>query len=329
MKVLVTGANGFLGRGIVAAFLEHGHEVRALVRPTAQMDGIPWRDRVEIVRADLRNHNGLAAFFDGVDVLVHLAATVTADDDTHFNCTVVGTERLLQAMAGTQTRRLVLASSFSVYGWSQAKGVFDETTALETNVYERGGYAVAKLWQERVARRFSEERQWGLTVMRPGIVWGPGHESVPGAILSLGPLRFVFGVGRQVPLTYIDNCAESFVLAVERVEQSEGQTFNVVDPERVTAWRYAGQYIAKSGIGGVRVPLPYICMAVLARCADLTRKLLFGSKGRLPSMLTPRRVAFFKPLRFSSRKLTEQLGWQPLRTFEQACDRCFNGDKDK
>ena len=117
MRVLITGANGFLGRHVVAEFLRRGHAVRALVRPAARLDDLGWPEPVEVVRADLRVSRELAAAFAGVDVLVHLAAAVTGGEDAQLAATVVGTERLLDAMARSQTGRLVLASSFSVYDW--------------------------------------------------------------------------------------------------------------------------------------------------------------------------------------------------------------------
>ena len=118
MRVVVTGARGFLGGAVVAALLRRGHMVRALIRPASQIDNLVWASRVEIVRADLRSRGSLASAFEGADVLVHLAARVGGGDGAQMADTVVGTERLLEAMAGSTTRRLVLASSFSVYDWS-------------------------------------------------------------------------------------------------------------------------------------------------------------------------------------------------------------------
>src|SRR4051795_6559369 len=77
VRVLITGANGFLGRHAIAEFLQRGHSVRALVRPAARLDDLDWPGRVEVVRADLRVTQDLTGLFGGVDILVHLAAAVT------------------------------------------------------------------------------------------------------------------------------------------------------------------------------------------------------------------------------------------------------------
>jgi UDP-glucose 4-epimerase len=110
MKALVTGAAGFLGRHVVGALRARGHAVRALVRPAARLEDLPWAASVEIMRADLRAARDLEPAFDGIDTLVHLAAAVGGGDDAQFASTVVGTERLLGAMARTSCKRVVLVS---------------------------------------------------------------------------------------------------------------------------------------------------------------------------------------------------------------------------
>ncbi len=167
MNVLITGANGFLGRHVVDAFAQRGHRVRAMVRPASKLPALAWGSHVEVVLADLRTSRELRTAFDGIDALVHLAAATSGDDEGQFASSVVGTERLLDAMARSQTRRLVLASSFSVYGFSQVHRRLTEDSPLEERIYERDGYAIAKLWQERVARRMSQQHAWDLTVLRP------------------------------------------------------------------------------------------------------------------------------------------------------------------
>src|SRR6516164_6814188 len=117
MRALVTGANGFLGRHVVGALLAREIEVRAMVRPAARLMGLDWPASVEVFRADLRTSCELRRAFEGVDVLLHLAAVVSGGEDAQFAGTVVGTERLLDAMATTACQRLVLCSSFSLYDY--------------------------------------------------------------------------------------------------------------------------------------------------------------------------------------------------------------------
>jgi nucleoside-diphosphate-sugar epimerase len=328
MKVLVTGANGFLGRHVVAALVGRGHAVRALVRPASRLDGPGgpgWSRSVEIFRADLRAARDLDRAFDGVDVLVHLAAAVSGGEDAQFASGVVGTEKLMAAMARSQTRRVVLASSFSVYDWSAARGTLDEETPVEpsADLYGRDGYAVAKVWQERVVRRASGVHGWDLTVLRPGFIWGRGNEYLACLGQKVGPLHLLFAPAAKIPLTHVENCAECFTLAAE-TSGAAGETLNVIDDQGISAWRYLGDHLRLSGARGLRVPVPYVLAMAPVRLAQLTSRLIFRGKGKLPSLLVPCRFeARFKPLRFSNQKAREALGWRPALSYEEALRRTY------
>jgi nucleoside-diphosphate-sugar epimerase len=315
LKVLITGANGFLGRRVVAEFLQRGHSVRALVRPAAKVERLGWPETVEVFLADLRASRDLVSAFEGIDAVVHLAAGVTGGEDAQFAASVVGTERLLEAMAKSWTKRLVLASSFSVYDWSALKvgSLLDEDSPIEPpgDLYDRDGYAVAKVWQERVARRMAEENGWALTVLRPGFLWGRGNEEIAGLGQKLGRFQLVFGPSTRLPLSHVDNCAHAFAEATEN-PRAIGQTFNIVDDEGPTIWQYLGDFLRGTGERRLRVPIPYGLAIAGVRLARWTSKKVFRGKGKLPSILVPCRFeARFKPLQFTNRKAREVLGWVP------------------
>ena len=326
MRVLITGANGFLGARVVRAFKEAGIGVRALVRPAARVQPQGQGDEVEVFRADLRGGEPLEAAFDGIDVLVHLAACVVGDDEERFFSTVVGTERLLAAMARTETKKLVLASTFSVYDWSEVRSVLDESSPLEADLYGRDGYAVAKAWQERVARRDSAAHGFDLRVLRPGFIWGPGRTDLAGVGMRIGSVQLVFGMpSRRIPLTHVDNCASSFVL-VATDDRAAGETYNVVDDEGVSAWRFARDELRMRGERCLCVPIPYALAYGITRLARATSRWIFGPGGKLPSILVPERFeARFKPLRFGNRKLREELGWAPTLDYPDALRASFDG----
>ena len=326
LKVLVTGASGFLGRHVVAEFLRRGHAVRAMVRPAARVDPaeLGWDGDVELTRADLRAARDLPDAFGGVDALVHLAAAVTGGEEVQFAASVIGTEKLLAAMAASSCRRLVLASSFSVYDWSAIRGALTEDSPLEAHLYDRDGYAVAKFWQEKVARRLSEENGWDLTVLRPGFIWGRGNEYLFGVGQTAGSFEVVIGPTRQMPLTHVENCAYAFVTATEK-QEAIGKTFNVVDGHDVSVWRYAGEYHRRFGVRRRRVPVPYWLGMLATRVIQRASKAIFKGKGKLPSLFVPCRFeARFKPLKFSNDKLRNVLGWKPPLNFEQCLRRTYD-----
>jgi nucleoside-diphosphate-sugar epimerase len=321
MKVLVTGAGGFLGRSVVDRLVQRGHTVRAIVRPTSPKPA--WPSEVEIFRADLRVAKDLVAAFDGVDTVLHLAAAVTGSEDMQFASTVVATERFLDAMSKSAVKRLIHVSSLVVYNWSKARTCMDEETPLEDNPYAMGGYTISKIWQERVVSRFAEGHSWNLTIVRPGFIWGLDHAEIAGMGRKFGKFYLLFGPFTRLPLSYVDNCADCLVTAVENPAAS-GEIFNIIDGDQVRVWQYARQYARRSGQRGFLIPLPYRVGLGLAQLAAFTSRRLFGKKGKLPSLLTPRRFeSQFKPMRFSNQKLGAKLNWKPPLSFEESLDRSF------
>jgi nucleoside-diphosphate-sugar epimerase len=307
MRALVTGANGFLGRRVVLGLLDRGYVVRALVRPSTDLGERNWPDQVEVVRADLTTDD-LAPAFEGVDVLIHLAAAMRGSHEEQRASTVGGTERLLEAMARSSTTRLVLASSLSVYDWSATQGTLDESSPLEANPGRRDGYAAAKIEQERLVRREAVARGWALTVLRPGAIWGPGHADLPSLGQKVGPIHLVIGPSTRLPLTHVENCASCFVEAATN-PRAVGETFNVIDDDDRQIGEYLGEHLQRSGGRGLRVPVPY---GVALAASRLGNAVLGKVMPKLPGLLVPSRFeARFKPLRFSSEKARAVLGWTP------------------
>ncbi|MGJ4884394.1 NAD-dependent epimerase/dehydratase family protein [Bradyrhizobium sp. HKCCYLRH1065] len=322
MKALVTGANGFLGRHVVDALLARGIEVRAMVRPATRVDALGWPSSVDIVRADLRTSRDLVRAFENVDVLIHLAAVVAGGEDAQFAGTVGGTERLLEAMAGSACRRLVLCSSFSVYDYTATRDVLDESAPLQQtpDVYTRGGYTVAKWWQERVTRRYVEKNGWDLTVLRPGFIWGRGHGYLAALGQQIGRHHVVIGPLTRIPMTHVENCADVFALAATD-SRAIGQTLNVVDGPGERVWTYLSDYMRGAGERGLRLPIPHWLASSIVRLAFAT---VFRRATKVPAILTPKKFdAMLKPLRFDNRKLRETLGWTPPLDYEQCLARTY------
>src|SRR5262249_43117632 len=154
-------------------------------------------------------------------------------------------------------------------------------------------------WQERVARRMSQEYNWDLTVLRPGFIWGRDHEYLAGLGQRLGRWHLVFGPATRLPLTYVENCADCFAEAVENPRWA-GETLNVIDGQDVSAWRYLGEYFRRTGARDHRVPIPYRVALAGSQLADWINRRLCAGRVRLPGLLIPCRFqARFKPVQFS------------------------------
>src|SRR5438105_4035291 len=140
MKLLVTGANGFLGRHVVAEALRRGHEVRAIVRPASELPRVGWpsSSRLQVIRADLRSARGLAEALADVDTVLHLAAAKSGDIYAQYAGTVGATENLLAAMDDAGVRRIVAVSSLAVYDYRNMPehSTLDESSPVEADASE-------------------------------------------------------------------------------------------------------------------------------------------------------------------------------------------------
>jgi UDP-glucose 4-epimerase len=293
-----------------------------MVRPATRLEDLAWPAPVEILRADLRASPDLERAFEGVDVLVHLAAVVSGGEDLQFAAGVTGTERLLGAMARSACRRLVLASSFSVYDFSSSRGTLDEDAPLHRppELYGRDGYTIAKWWQERVTRRHAEKHGWDLTVLRPGFIWGRDRAYLAALGQRAGRLHIVIGPLTRMPITHVENCADLFALA-STDPRARGQTFNVVDGPGERVWSYFSDYLRGTGERGLRIPVPY---ALARSVVGLAYATVFRKATKVPGILIPNRFeSRFKPLRFTCRRAQERLGWNPPLDYRECLMRTY------
>ena len=138
MKVLVTGANGFLGTSIVGALRRNGHQVRAFVRPGRTVDA----DDVEIVEGDLADAAAIERAVQGMDAVVHAGARVstTGKWEEFAEANVRGTRRILKAAAAARCSVVVHISSLSVYDVPEDGVTITEGSAYESETNSRGGY---------------------------------------------------------------------------------------------------------------------------------------------------------------------------------------------
>jgi nucleoside-diphosphate-sugar epimerase len=324
MKLLVTGATGFLGRYVVAEALRRGHEVRAILR-SAELSEFGWmgHPRLSIVQADLRARAGLTRAVSGVDAVLHLAAAKSGDLYAQYAGTVVATENLLAAMSEAQVGRLVLISSFSVYNYLKIPlfSVVTEESPIEKDAFSRDEYSHTKLVQERIAREHADGTGSRLTVLRPGVIYGKDNFFTARLGVQAGRLLIRTGRWARLPLTYVENCAEAILLAAES-ESAIGQTLNVIDDDPPTQARYARLLQRRLSPRPVIVPIAWSVMTFLAGMAALINKALLGNHAKVPGLFVQARLqARCKPLRYANEKIRNMLKWKPRYSLTEALER--------
>ncbi|MGD1914038.1 MAG: NAD-dependent epimerase/dehydratase family protein [Rivularia sp. (in: cyanobacteria)] len=331
MKLLITGASGFLGKYVVALSLQQGFQVRAAIRHTTNEKRLPWRNssNLELIPIDLTQPIGLEDALKGVDAVVHLAAAKQGNYDTQYANTVLATENLLEAMVAVNIKRLVGVSTFSVFDYLHipAGRIINEDSPIESQPLHRDVYAQTKLIQESLFRDFGQINK-EVTILRPGIVYGKNNLWNAHLGVNLKNRLWIrIGENAQLPLTYVENCAQAIVSACAR-QEAIGETLNIVDNDLPTQKVYAQKIINHLAPNPSTIGINWRLMRLLSRSAWLSNKVLFFGKIKLPGIFVPAKLeARFKPFCYSNNKAQQILNWQPLYSLDEALKRSC-GDID-
>jgi UDP-glucose 4-epimerase len=309
MKVLVTGAGGFLGRAVVSEALAAGHTVRAMHRPASLPPAGTLPAGVELVTGDLRQPGSWRDALEDLDAVIHCAAAASGDLPTQLAGTVLATENLLAALPGG-LRRFVHISSFSVYDFAAPRwpAVLGEGTPLEPRPLRRDAYTQTKLQQERMVRTFCAAQGIPLAVLRPGAIYGPGKHWDFGKALSFGPFDLIFAPLSRMRLIHVRNCAAAIVAALEQPDARE-TVVNLVDDEQPTHWGYHRRARRAGARVGLAVPVPYLAVRALGGLAWLASKAFFHGRARLPEWLDlPRQQVRWRPMRYRNTEARRLFG---------------------
>jgi nucleoside-diphosphate-sugar epimerase len=230
MKVLVTGASGFVGRAVVAALAADGDEVRAAVRH-APVPPFPPAVAVAL-HGDLAEPIDWAPLLAGIDAVVHLAGIAHAGpgiaEERYDRVNHLATAALAKAARAAGVARMVFVSSVRAQTGPAADHVVTESDEPRpTDPYGR-----AKLAAERAVQRSGV----AFTILRPVLVYGPGVKGNLRALMRLAalPVPLPFGaLTARRSLLSLDNLAGAIAFVL-RHEGCAGETYVVADPAPVT-----------------------------------------------------------------------------------------------
>jgi nucleoside-diphosphate-sugar epimerase len=331
VKLLVTGAGGFLGQRLVDSVLAHGErDLRLLLRPGSRgpdVDALTRRHpqaRIEICRGTLGDAADVQRALADAGYVYHLAAAKGGAVSEIFLHTVVGTKRLLDACVQLPIERrpaILLVSSMSVYASATLPrgATIDERSPVEPRPELRDAYAYSKARQETLFHEYVERHGLKGVTVRPGLIYGPGGTPMSTRVgLTLPGVFLHLGGDNQLPLTYVDNCADALVRIGQSAE-SQGQIYNVVDDDLPTCREYLQRFNREARrVRSVELPWP-----VTLGLSHLIERYHRYSRGQLPAFLTPYRSrALWAGNRFDNRKL-KSLGWQPAVSTDEGLRRTF------
>jgi nucleoside-diphosphate-sugar epimerase len=317
VRVLVTGASGFLGQATAAAVRDAGHEVRTFQRRPSGVAG------VQDVAGTMTDDAAIARAVDGVEAVVHLAAKVSlAGDPADFaRVNVEGTRSLLGAARAAGVRRFVFVSSPSVAHTGSSLVGADAGPAEPSRA--RGDYARTKAAAELLALD-SDAPDFAVVAVRPHLVWGPGDTQLIGRIVErarAGRLPLLDSGAALIDTLYVDNAATAMVAALERATDDgvHGNAYVVTNGEpRSVADLLAGICTAS----GVRPPQWHVPAAVARAAGSVVEAVWRVRPGEDEPPMTRFLAEQLSTAHwFDQRRTRRDLGWTPSVSIDEGLER--------
>ncbi len=316
MTILVTGATGFLGSALVTELLGQQQEVRILARDVAKARA-QFGEAVSIVAGEITNEQQVRQAVDGVSIIYHLVGHLyhpIVPTELYRTTHVEGTRTLLKACQGqNQLQRIVHCSTTGIFGVTGPEPAAEDAPFAPTNPYE-----ATKLESELLALAAYKEQGLPVSVVRPGLVYGPGDLHLPGFFSSIkkGLFRVIDGGRASLHPIYIDDMTVAFLLCAEK-PQAIGNSYNIAGSHPVTM-RQLSTAIAHA----LDKELPRGSIPLwLANLASDIFSITPGLKGE-QAPLTRSRVQFLTNSRvYNTAKATNELGFIPRVNLEEGMRR--------
>jgi nucleoside-diphosphate-sugar epimerase len=318
MRVLVTGANGFLGSALVRRLLRDGHEVRAFARSRQRAENVADLP-LEVVYGDVVDPESLRSAMGDIEVVHHVAGLASdwAPLSAFESVNVTGVENVLTAARATGVRRVVHISSAAVHGFAGYRDRRESDPTPPTPF----PYVETKRRGEEIALAAHADGGPEVVVMRPGNVYGP-RDGVTSIHLLRAMRSGTMGVidgGRYLTCpAYVENVVDAVALAAT-VPDAAGRAYLVTDGLEITWSEWLAEMARAMGIAPPRLSVPKrLAEGLAAVCEGVWRTFRIR---RAPPLTRYRVANGGHHYHFSIERARDELGWEPHVDVAEACRR--------
>jgi len=312
VKVLVTGAAGFIGGHVVDALAERGNEVRALVRPGGNSSHLQALKDVEIVQGDLIDKGSLEFAVQDVQQVYNLAAKTGpwGVEEAYRAVNLQGLANLIHFAIDAGVQRIVHTSSVTVYG-HHLRGVVTEDHPFyaEDNPYSR-----SKIAGERLISQLVQEHEAPVVILRPAWVYGPRDVASFCRFVNLVERgkSFLIGTGENiVPVVYVRDVAQGLIKAGDAGNEVIGRAYNIADDRPVTQAEYLNTIADALQAPHVSRKFPLSALYLAGRTAEVVWQAMGRRKGAPPPLTTYGVSLLGENQQFSIDRARRELGYGP------------------
>ena len=308
-KILVTGADGFIGSHLTELLMEKGYEVKAFTyynsfNSWGWLDSFPKEKlkEIDIFSGDIRDPNGVREAMKGVDAVFHLAALIAIpfsyhSPDSYVDTNIKGTLNVLQAARDASLERVLVTSTSEVYGTAQYVPI-DEKHPFQG----QSPYSATKIGADRLAESFFRSFELPVTIVRPFNTFGPRQSAravIPTIISQLIAGQDEIKLGALSPkrdFNYVKDTVAGF-LSIYESDKTIGEEINIATQTEISI-----QNLAEEIIRQVRPNAKIISDEQRIRPKDSEVNRLLGS----------------------NEKIMKLTNWRPQYTFEQGIEETIS-----
>lgn len=291
MKVLVTGADGFIGSHLTEKLIEEGRQVKAFVyynsfNSWGWLDTLPKEKlaEIEIFAGDIRDPNGVRKAVAGTEQVFHLAALIAIpfsyhSPDSYVDTNIKGTLNVLQAARDFNTGRVLVTSTSEVYGTAQYVPI-DEKHPYQG----QSPYSATKIGADRMAESFYRSFELPVTIVRPFNTYGPRQSAravIPTIITQLLSGLTEIKLGALSPtrdFNYVADTVAGF-LAIAKAEKTIGEEINIASQQEISIGQLAEELIRQ-----INPQARILCDEIRLRPGKSEVNRLLGSNEKIRSL---------------------------------------------
>ncbi len=291
MKILVTGADGFIGSHLSEKLVREGHEVKAFsyynsFNSWGWLDTVPKEilDEVELFTGDIRDPNGVREALKGMEEVYHLAALIAIpysyhSPDMYVDTNIKGTLNVLQAARDYDLSRILITSTSEVYGTAQYVPI-DENHPYQG----QSPYSATKIGADRLAESFYRSFNLPITIVRPFNTYGPRQSLravIPTIITQLLAGKEEIKLGALTPtrdFNYVKDTVNGFY-EIGQARNTIGEEINIATQKEISIGELAEEMICQ-----INPKAKIVCDEVRLRPEKSEVNRLLGSNDKIMRM---------------------------------------------